>query len=356
MQAVDGDGAIDVRINPGSARTIADHVDAGVGTAQEIALRSKVLTFYVNRAPFLLEDDPAFAPTPNQTFPGRELSLNLLADDEDPYDPETPPPVGGPSPTRVLRWSVRIRGAGAGGSPVSFTPTPEPVFQPDIHFVVPDDFVSPHVTVEVQLCDCAQCEIQPGSGRCATYSIPVTIDGVTTAAFASPIAVEASTDRVLVRWRVRDEGPAQVERRTPNSGWIELGDGAKGASREVSFEDNTVAAGTRYAYRLMLGGVPAGAVWVDVPSGADLSLVGLRPNPATGGNLSVHFALRSSAPARLEMLDPSGRVVFRREVGSLGGGAHVVRLGSETHIPPGVYMLRLTQGGESRVTRAAVLE
>jgi hypothetical protein len=95
---------------------------------------------------------------------------------------------------------------------------------------------------------------------------------------------------------------------------------------------------------------------VDVPSGAALSLAGLRPNPAVGRALTIHFTLVSAEPARLEMLDLAGRRVLTREVGSMGPGSHVVQLGDGARVAPGIYMLRLVQGQQVRHARAVVLE
>ena len=58
----------------------------------------------------------------------------------------------------------------------------------------------------------------------------------------------------------------------------------------------------------------------------------------------VSFALLSAAPARLELIDIAGRRVTSQEVGSLGAGAHVLRLDEGTPVPAGLYWLRLTQG------------
>ena len=45
-----------------------------------------------------------------------------------------------------------------------------------------------------------------------------------------------------------------------------------------------------------------------------------------------------------------------REVGSLGIGQHVVDLAAGRSIPPGVYLVRLTQGHDARTLRAVILD
>jgi hypothetical protein len=78
----------------------------------------------------------------------------------------------------------------------------------------------------------------------------------------------------------------------------------------------------------------------------------LRPlNPALGP-LVVSFSLASDAPAALAVYDVSGRLVVRRDLGSLGPGSHSLRLGD---LPTGVYVVRLTQGDRSLTSRAVVI-
>jgi hypothetical protein len=85
------------------------------------------------------------------------------------------------------------------------------------------------------------------------------------------------------------------------------------------------------------------------------SLEGIRPNPAVGGALTVFFSLPSAEPARLELLDVSGRSIVARDVGSLGPGPHTLDLAAGRRVPPGIYLVRLSQRGTTRIVRAAVL-
>ena len=96
----------------------------------------------------------------------------------------------------------------------------------------------------------------------------------------------------------------------------------------------------------------------DVPDGAPLAfaLERVRPNPVVGDRLSVEFMLPNAAPARLELLDVSGRRVFAREVGSLGPGRHTMDLAEGRRFAPGLYLVRLTQGADARVRRVAVID
>jgi hypothetical protein len=186
-----------------------------------------------------------------------------------------------------------------------------------------------------------------------------TPDG-STATLASRIAVDASSEHVLLRWRLGQDGMARLERSTSGAGWIEVGQTRSDGTGNVTFEDRDIEAGGHYAYRLSvwLDGQWASAdeLQVDVPSGTALSLAGLRPNPAVGRALTIHFSLVSAEPARLELLDLAGRRVLTRDVGSMGPGSHVVHLGDGARVAPGIYMLRLVQGQQVRHARAVVLE
>ena len=71
--------------------------------------------------------------------------------------------------------------------------------------------------------------------------------------------------------------------------------------------------------------------------------------------LSVAFTLPTSAPARLELVDVSGRRVAQREVGTLGAGRHALALAADRDVAPGLYLLRLTQGASVRVSRVTLL-
>ena len=122
--------------------------------------------------------------------------------------------------------------------------------------------------------------------------------------------------------------------------------------------DRDVVSGTRYGYRLGIleGGRESfhGETWVTIPRDAELALRGVQPNPA-GHGLPVAFSLPDASPARLEMLDLTGRRILSREVGSLGPGSHVLNLDEGRPVPAGVYLLRLTRGGRTLSAKAVVI-
>ena len=82
----------------------------------------------------------------------------------------------------------------------------------------------------------------------------------------------------------------------------------------------------------------------------------IRPNPVAAARLALDFVLRDAAPARLELIDVTGRRVVDRAVGELGPGPHRVVLSETRGIAPGVYMVRLTQGANTRTQRVVIMQ
>jgi len=70
----------------------------------------------------------------------------------------------------------------------------------------------------------------------------------------------------------------------------------------------------------------------------------------------VHFTLASSAAASLELFDVMGRRIVAREGRSLGTGRQALDLVQGRHLAPGLYLVRLRQGGDLRVARVVVLD
>jgi len=82
----------------------------------------------------------------------------------------------------------------------------------------------------------------------------------------------------------------------------------------------------------------------------------IQPNPLRGERLRVAFALPVAGPARLEVMDVSGRIVKQTDVGGLGAGQHEVVLDGGRRLPPGLYLVRLSQGAKTQVERVMVLK
>lgn len=87
--------------------------------------------------------------------------------------------------------------------------------------------------------------------------------------------------------------------------------------------------------------------------GVECGLHPIASNPAHGP-FDVAFALPSSEPARLEILDVSGRRVESLDVTPRGGLQHA-RVGGAAHLAPGVYLVRLSQADRQWSRRVAVV-
>ena len=187
------------------------------------------------------------------------------------------------------------------------------------------------------------------------------LDAVTPVAI-SLASAEMQSDHVRITWSA--EGAvnlkATVERSEGASGeWTAVGGATAAGSDRLVFEDRTVVAGTRYAYRLVIAenGSPtiSEPVWVTVPLPAILSLAGASPNPSENG-VAVRFSLPGSEAATLELFDLKGRRIAAREVGSLGAGEHLVPLSERLNLAAGVYLVRLTQGRRTLTAKACVVK
>lgn len=175
--SLDGDGSADRRIGVGTTGsidpvTLVTKADNNTASPYEQGLRNKVLSFYVDKAPYLVTDNPLFVPEPNHVFTSQFWDLRLVADDEDPFIKQSSP--GGPSQTKTLRRRITVIGTDkvTGGR----IEEQEPVIylnQSDISITAPVNLASGAAILRVELCDCDQCEGFPGTGRCRTTDIPV---------------------------------------------------------------------------------------------------------------------------------------------------------------------------------------
>ena len=135
-----------------------------------------------------------------------------------------------------------------------------------------------------------------------------------------------------------------------------VADGAGGAI--ITWYDGRSGYGDIYAQRVCAWGQLGDCPGADAPGDAALTfaLDPVRPNPTRAGTLTVRFTLASAAAASLELLDVAGRRIATREVGSLGTGRHALDLGEGQRLAPGLYLVCLRQGTNTRVTRVAVLK
>lgn len=173
-------------------------------------------------------------------------------------------------------------------------------------------------------------------------------------------SVTAETDRVKLAWFSGGDplGSADVQRRTADTDWQTVATIAPDGSDLLHYEDTNVTPGVSYGYRLHIEDGEAqrfvGETWIEVPSTASLGIASIHPNPTTA-NAFITFSLESGAAATLQLIDVAGRVVRDVDLGGYGAGNHTVNLGSQGRLQPGVYVVRLTQGGRSVTSRLSVV-
>lgn len=218
VRAEDGDGTVDRRVDqrPGDAAGIVDRVDGGTGSPEDVNLRSKVLTFFVDRAPVLNRAaGSGFVPATNATIANRTITgWNMPATDVDQYDPNNASAnkVGGTPPYgAILRRKIAILGklTGSGGTKDTCYVVPNVFLAPNnIGFTIPAYIATGNITLRVRLCDCIECddldwpiacgrdvniaEPRPNTGRCVETDIPLRLTAAEPAALVGP---DAATQR-----------------------------------------------------------------------------------------------------------------------------------------------------------------
>ena len=188
--------------------------------------------------------------------------------------------------------------------------------------------------------------------------------GNTTPALVSLVSADVGADAVTLTWfaGASTTAAATVYRSSDGDGWTPIGEVAADGTGYLRYVDHADVPATHLGYRL---GIPDGSgeryygeTWVDRPAlepALGPALTGISPNPLRGGPLAVRFTLPNASGAALELLDIAGRRIAVREVGSLGPGKHTVDLAAGTHMPPGLYLVRLTTAGRTLTARVAAL-
>jgi hypothetical protein len=209
-------------------------------------------------------------------------------------------------------------------------------------------------TGDVHLCMLVNCV----NGGCPVKCcVTLHVVNPVTSTLASLVNATADHGVVNLMWDVATSSPVRVYRSLDGKAWDFLASVAPDGTHLVTYTDATVTAGRSYGYRLgipQIGGEsPAGETWVDVHSDLTFALNGVRPNP-TNGPLNIAFSLPDNSPATLELVDIGGRRVFTREVGTMGGGFHVVPV-QNSNLPIGIYAVRLTQHGRTLKSKVTVV-
>jgi hypothetical protein len=187
-RAEDADGALDNSV--GDQVKLADDVDKGLGTPEQVALRNKVLVFYVDKAPALVRDPSLFRPREGESITTEKWTFLLRGMDLDPFDSsDLSVRGGGPTSKTILRYSVTLYGKSLTGPDETSWTYLDPIsglryIQTDGRDVTltftpggtmaKNPFASGPIRVSIQICDCSDCETVPGQGRCVDGLDPQT--------------------------------------------------------------------------------------------------------------------------------------------------------------------------------------
>jgi len=170
---------------------------------------------------------------------------------------------------------------------------------------------------------------------------------------------DASSPSAAILWSVNDGETWEIAARDiPNTGsygWV-VPNANTSAARiaVVQIESTDPADPTGYTVTGTLGVSDAftiaGVLGISEPrAGFSLRALG---NPSVG-SLRVSYSLPDAKPASLDVYDVTGRQISSREVGTAGPGMHSVRLAE--WVPPGVYVVRLSQAGHGLSARLSVV-
>jgi hypothetical protein len=203
-------------------------------------------------------------------------------------------------------------------------------------------------------------------------------DYVYTASFTSSIVPvelvsftgESSPEGVLLRWTTlteKDNAGFRVYRSEGHDYAALFGDLVPGAGttsvpQDYSYVDRTVEAGRVYWYKLgdvSLGGTETLHGPVEVRAGLPASLrITSSPSPAQG-DVELSFTLPQRGFACVRVMDLRGAVVRELLASHMVAGLHVIRWdlmdGEEAPLPAGMYLCRLTAGGQAASSRLIVV-
>jgi len=153
---------------------------------------------------------------------------------------------------------------------------------------------------------------------------------------------------------------ATVYRRMSGGSAVELADIQADAQGVLSYYDIDLVPGYRYHFELAVrsteGELRVGQQSIDAPDAAlaALAIERVAPNPSAGA-FRIAFRRPNLAPARIEVLDVSGRRVFGQDLGGEYGARGALDIGRQTTLDAGLYLVRLIQGSESVSAKAVVV-
>ena len=178
--------------------------------------------------------------------------------------------------------------------------------------------------------------------------------------FTEPTAVQVSLASATadargahLRWYVPSgNAVGQAERSSDGNTWQALGVADRSGTDAMTYDDATLAAGARAAYRLRITEgaqvTYTPAAWLSRVGTDGLALSAMPHGP--GAPAAVRFTLAAGIDARLKLFDVSGRM---RASVALAPAMQAWTF--RESLEPGLYVAELTQGGARRTARVIAL-
>jgi hypothetical protein len=202
-----------------------------------------------------------------------------------------------------------------------------------------------------------------GVGHAYVISFP----GVPTAVSLVTLSTEVEAGRVRIRWYAPGDDilSTNLFRRTPNSDWALIAHPTPDMSRNITYEDDTVAPGITYGYRLEVLDITNQTnmieTWVTVPSERSapsaLRMEPPHPNPS-GGRGELSYGLPKSGRVRLTVYDVRGRRVTTLFDRIESAGWHSAtwdgRDGAGRRVTSGIYFVRLEGADGTQVQKIVI--
>jgi len=175
------------------------------------------------------------------------------------------------------------------------------------------------------------------------------------------VSVTSAPGHVHIVWEVRSAAIRVFDsyRRVVGDDWLALEAIAPDPQKRLVIDDRRVEEGTHVEYRLGYRSEGEGAffapVAVDVPIAP--KVLTLRSVRARGADhlILVSFSLPRGQSPRLDLIDVTGRRVADQRLDGLDPGEHEVQFSLPSHLPAGIYFLRLLQGNVERVSKTVYL-
>lgn len=203
-------------------------------------------------------------------------------------------------------------------------------------------------------------KLQPTSRilRCATHGRGMwerSIDAPTATEIAL-VGAEIVDGHPKMTWYSSDNTRMNLYRRAVPGDWMRVREIAPDGTGMITYEDLDTQPGRSYEYQLgvMSGGTERmlGQVWVDVPVEASFALKRVSPDAQNAVQFAI--SLPVAGPARLELIDVTGRRVADLDLTTLGAGNHQVKMDTRG-APAGVFFARLVQANKMLSTRVVLV-